>query len=93
VTACNGYERLPASILPIELSGIPDPIPLPSVTEPVGVELVQKLVNFSPLGFHLTWTDPNLQLVSHRFKASSALDPTWTVMAVLHPVMTRFNYF
>jgi hypothetical protein len=89
----NGYERLPSSVLPIEFSGIPDPIPLPSVTGPTGVDLVQKLVSYSPLCFELTWTDPNLQPVSHWIEVSSALDPTGTVMAVLLSVVTRFTYF
>ena len=93
MTAYNVNERLPSSALPFELSGIPVPIPLPSVTEPVGVELVQILVNVSPLGFHLTWTDRKLQPVSHWIEVSSALDPTGTVMAVPLSVVTRFKYF
>jgi hypothetical protein len=94
----SGNESLPSQVVPFELVGLPDPIPLPQVFEPAGVRLVQHLMQFSiqgfdVLGFELTWTDPNLRPVSHRIEVSSSLDPTWTLLAVRPPGVTRFNYF
>lgn len=84
-----GNESLPSDVAPLELVGLPDPEPLPQVVEPAGVRLGE----FGILGFELTWTDPNIRPVSHRIEVSSSLDPTWTLMAVRPPEVTRFSYF
>ncbi len=85
----NGNESLPSQVAPFKLISFPDPGPLPQVLEPAGV----RLVGFGILGLELTWTDPNSRPVSHRIEVSSSVEPTWSLLTVRPPEVTRFSYF
>ncbi len=90
VTAYNGSgtESAPSQVMPFELTGLVNPIPPPSLSEPTSVQLAVR----EP-GFQLTWTDTNRPSVAHRIEVSSSLQPNWTTAEVLPPDNAIFSSY
>jgi hypothetical protein len=84
----NGTESAPSQVMQFELTGLVNPIPPPSLSEPTSVHLA-----VSQAGFQLAWTDANRSPVAHRIEVSSSLQPNWTAAAVLPPDNATFNSY
>ncbi len=84
----NGTESAPSQVMQFELTGLVNPIPPPSLSEPTSVHLA-----VSQASFQLAWTDANRSPVAHRIEVSSSLQPNWTAAAVLPPDNATFNSY
>ena len=84
----NGTESAPSQVLPFELTGLVDPTPPSSLSEPTSVQLA-----VHEPGFQLTWTDTNRPSVAHRIEVSSSLQLNWTTVAVLPPDNAIFSSY
>src|SRR5689334_13677704 len=82
----NGTESAPSQVLPFELTGLVDPTPPSSLSEPTSVQLA-----VHEPGFQLAWTDTNRPSVAHRIEVSSSLQLNWTTVAVLPPDNAIFS--